>query len=433
MQRTSDASSIQPFLDNKFLDLTAINPSIIPSYDPNFTAAASAAVQETRLNPLDQYENSLVSLSSLESLADCFQGLDAPSQESTTNLKSSNPFNLSRLPHLPFKVDRCPKKKPKRGKNGDGDLAPGEEWKCVQCGAGEADTPLKRKGPDKKRNYCNACYVRWRVKVERSERGSARPVVSSAPVHRPTIPKPTDSHSSRTSLTPSFGCDSDYPLQNNRQLYLNRQQSSSTSLSLTSPTQMMGAPASMVTNPAMAAGAKSNNDSPQTLYFQSPQYSNYEWNSPVTANMIFSHYMNADPSQRLDAMQEYTPSPITRLGSFSNLTPPELGQLPKEFSFHFGNSFGNALTGTPNGQPIQRNGTNASSTAAVTAASAAGHLGIPLHMWSEDSTNNSIYQCYQQTQQQLLQQQQLQQHLQHQLEQQQIDQKLTFPQSAPLW
>ncbi|KAJ3072942.1 hypothetical protein HDU98_002587 [Podochytrium sp. JEL0797] len=55
----------------------------------------------------------------------------------------------------------------------------GQVWKCVQCGAGEADTPLKRKGPDKKRNYCNACYVRWRVKVERSERGSARPIVAT--------------------------------------------------------------------------------------------------------------------------------------------------------------------------------------------------------------------------------------------------------------
>ncbi|KAJ3205365.1 hypothetical protein HDU83_000093 [Entophlyctis luteolus] len=52
------------------------------------------------------------------------------------------------------------------------------DWKCVQCGATEAETPLKRKGPDKKRNYCNACYVRWRVKVERSERGSERPVIS---------------------------------------------------------------------------------------------------------------------------------------------------------------------------------------------------------------------------------------------------------------
>ncbi|KAJ3110156.1 hypothetical protein HDU96_006861 [Phlyctochytrium bullatum] len=60
----------------------------------------------------------------------------------------------------------------------DLDLAPGEEWKCVECGVREHETPLKRKGPDKKRNLCNACYVRWRVRAERAERGSARPVLS---------------------------------------------------------------------------------------------------------------------------------------------------------------------------------------------------------------------------------------------------------------
>ncbi|KAJ3272219.1 hypothetical protein HDV01_005873 [Terramyces sp. JEL0728] len=50
-------------------------------------------------------------------------------------------------------------------------------WKCVKCGTLEKDTPLKRKGPDGTRSYCNACYVRWRVKSEKAERGSAIPNV----------------------------------------------------------------------------------------------------------------------------------------------------------------------------------------------------------------------------------------------------------------
>lgn len=49
------------------------------------------------------------------------------------------------------------------------------EWRCKECNAKESDTPLKRKGADGKRNLCNACYVRWRVKCEKAERGSARP------------------------------------------------------------------------------------------------------------------------------------------------------------------------------------------------------------------------------------------------------------------
>ncbi|KAJ3311679.1 hypothetical protein HDV04_003824 [Boothiomyces sp. JEL0838] len=53
-------------------------------------------------------------------------------------------------------------------------------WKCVKCGTLEKDTPLKRKGPDGTRSYCNACYVRWRVKSEKAERGSAIPNVRVA-------------------------------------------------------------------------------------------------------------------------------------------------------------------------------------------------------------------------------------------------------------
>ncbi|KAI8832513.1 hypothetical protein BC829DRAFT_89574 [Chytridium lagenaria] len=82
-------------------------------------------------------------------------------------------------PLTPTTRKGSPKRQQKKAQD-DCDLAPGEEWRCVECGVREHETPLKRKGPDKKRNLCNACYVRWRVRAERAERGSARPVLSDS-------------------------------------------------------------------------------------------------------------------------------------------------------------------------------------------------------------------------------------------------------------
>lgn len=58
------------------------------------------------------------------------------------------------------------------------DEVPDELWECVLCHVKAHMTPLKRKNPvDGKRNICNACYVRQRVRKERSERGMSRPIL----------------------------------------------------------------------------------------------------------------------------------------------------------------------------------------------------------------------------------------------------------------
>jgi hypothetical protein len=49
------------------------------------------------------------------------------------------------------------------------------KWNCVVCGIDEKYTPVKRLGPDGKRNFCNTCYVRMRVNFEKLERGKDRP------------------------------------------------------------------------------------------------------------------------------------------------------------------------------------------------------------------------------------------------------------------
>ncbi|KAJ3206886.1 hypothetical protein HDU67_007879 [Dinochytrium kinnereticum] len=97
-----------------------------------------------------------------------------------TSTKRSYKDELSTpISSSPIRKGASSKRQHKRAQDDCG-LAPGEEWKCVECGVREHETPLKRKGPDKKRNLCNACYVRWRVRAERAERGSARPVMSES-------------------------------------------------------------------------------------------------------------------------------------------------------------------------------------------------------------------------------------------------------------
>ncbi|KAJ3017957.1 UNVERIFIED_CONTAM: hypothetical protein HDU68_011392 [Siphonaria sp. JEL0065] len=364
--------------------------------------------------PLERFEGSLVSLSSLESLADCFEGLDATNQKVQSFSKFDN-LNLTRLAHIPFKVEQRGKKRAKKGKNDD--MAFGEEWKCVSCGAGEADTPLKRKGPDKKRNYCNACYVRWRVKVERSERGSARPVVPPNAVPMPASAavssRRLESQSSRASLTSNNDSDQKVLYHPYHQ---GMARNKSSTLSLTSPSEMLGVAGSMATTfIPKSCNKKSNNESPSTTYFQSPQYTSYEWNNSTTGDMMFPQYLptSNDPNHRFDTsiMHEYTPSPMSRLGSIPNMSPPELGAFPS--SFHFG------VPATPD---VMFSG-NSRQSRLHSVNNAIGHIGVPANSWTEDcNANNNLYQTYQHqlNQQQLLQQQQqLQQQFTNQLEQHQ--------------
>ncbi|KAI9335136.1 hypothetical protein BDR26DRAFT_1009431 [Obelidium mucronatum] len=407
--------------------------SLPAEFDSHFVDAMDSSIPGVLGNthlplaaPLEHYDESLVSLSSLESLADCFEGLDAATTTGTTGKTQTHAFTkldslgLPRLSIIPFRAEKGTRKRAKKAK--DCDSAPGEEWKCIQCGAGEADTPLKRKGPDKKRNYCNACYIHWRVKVERSERGSARPVVSTNSGPRPIsiAPKKLESNSCRSSLTPSIG-QSDSDIKQHQYHPYNHQARTthqSSKLSLASPTELMGVPASMATTllPSHLV-QKSNNESPSTIYFQSPQYFNYEWNSP--SNMIFPQYMGnsvGHDNNRFDPiMHEYTPSPLSRLESMSNISPPELDALSS--TFDFGLSQDDLFSASTNSSRRRQGSLGGE------------HIGVPLNSWSEGS--NELYQNFQQQQhhqyqqhQQLLQQQrQLQQHLAHQLEQQQQQQQ----------
>ncbi|KAI8804698.1 hypothetical protein BJ742DRAFT_442084 [Cladochytrium replicatum] len=77
-------------------------------------------------------------------------------------------------------------RKKKAEKKKEEDEVSGEDWRCVHCGVRADETPLKRRGPDGKRNICNACYVRWRVKMERAERGTARPILQAGGPARPS-------------------------------------------------------------------------------------------------------------------------------------------------------------------------------------------------------------------------------------------------------
>ncbi|KAJ3226098.1 hypothetical protein HK099_005567 [Clydaea vesicula] len=65
----------------------------------------------------------------------------------------------------------------KKGTKSVIDEIPDEIWECILCSCKSHMTPLKRRGSDGKRNLCNACYVRLRVRKERSERGISRPVI----------------------------------------------------------------------------------------------------------------------------------------------------------------------------------------------------------------------------------------------------------------
>ncbi|KAJ3413267.1 hypothetical protein HDV05_008253 [Chytridiales sp. JEL 0842] len=48
-------------------------------------------------------------------------------------------------------------------------------WVCKECGSDAKDTSIKRVGLDNERNLCNACYIKLRNRIEKQERGSARP------------------------------------------------------------------------------------------------------------------------------------------------------------------------------------------------------------------------------------------------------------------
>lgn len=81
-----------------------------------------------------------------------------------------------------------PQRRTRRRRHDVDDMIPDELWECVLCSVKSHMTPLKRRGEDGKRvgsqvlmqNLCNACYVRLRVRKERSERGTSRPVLPQA-------------------------------------------------------------------------------------------------------------------------------------------------------------------------------------------------------------------------------------------------------------
>ncbi|TPX77050.1 hypothetical protein CcCBS67573_g01699 [Chytriomyces confervae] len=254
------------------------NTDAFISPSKNQGAAAQTDATTTKSSQLNVNNSLYSNLTSVDSLANCFEGLDAKA----ANMKGIIPF------HIPVSssISTTAANRKRRGRKSKADVPDSVHdfgWKCVQCGAGEADTPLKRKGPDKIRNYCNACYVRWRVKVERSERGSARPIFSGSSVAPAAaaatqlrgLPMITPNRSSTTH--PNFN---NFRSNSSTPATLSKQ----SSLSLTSPTSLLGVPASLNTTLVPKSSPRGGNQkSSAEFWMQSPLYSTFDWNTGTSS------------------------------------------------------------------------------------------------------------------------------------------------------
>ncbi|KAI8836805.1 hypothetical protein BJ741DRAFT_577903 [Chytriomyces cf. hyalinus JEL632] len=206
-------------------------------------------------------------LTSAESLTDFFEGLEAKVNQSLQGIPRQVP-----LP-APLSTVTKTKRRGKRANNDVLDALTCSGWKCVQCGAREADTPVKRKGPDKTRNYCNACYVRWRVKVERSERGSARPVFASA-------------SSLLAASDPSLGIPFIPPTGAVALKSASNLRSSSSALAPFQPTLSLSTPTNLLGIPTLQSSALFSQPSPTTstekatgFWTQSPLFPPFNWDA----------------------------------------------------------------------------------------------------------------------------------------------------------
>ncbi|KAJ3120392.1 hypothetical protein HK100_012824 [Physocladia obscura] len=254
-----------------------------------------------------QTQPALASFSqTIESLSNCFENVDSYSHQQKPRKKQKKPKSA-------FTTDA---------------VKPGDQWKCIQCGAGEADTPLKRKGPDKKRNYCNACYVRWRVKVERSERGSARPVFATSSVfpinaiRNPSViiaqkQSGESNLNSFSNVIPSTTNEDFLNLHRFRfsdGLLANTASQEGTIATLKSPKQHLDS--SNFTSPFVSAGSakitlnqSANENSINIQNFNSPYYPNYEWNNITRC---------ATDKFGQDRMLDFTPSPLDPFDGIQN-------------------------------------------------------------------------------------------------------------------
>ncbi|KAI8614603.1 hypothetical protein BC830DRAFT_368615 [Chytriomyces sp. MP71] len=306
----------------------------------------------SQLRATSNINNALdASFASLNSLSNCFHSLDAKSHAGLKPLAFRAPASAAAEIALP--AGR--KKRTKKSK--ESEIVAGEEWKCVQCGAGEADTPLKRKGPDRKRNYCNACYVRWRVKVERSERGSARPVVPNSGIHTSNYATLSSGSEQAASETTSLREKLQNTYRTNNGIpttphHMNHVHNSSYSrsgslpqiqyLSFTSPTQ---ATASMTTTIVpVQTSPISSTESPSSVWIQSPAFTSYEWNTMggIHANAtpaFFPSYFLDSPHKHDASMHSGTTSPAQQMGGAMvgiSQSGFEMGQVPKGPMFDFG-------------------------------------------------------------------------------------------------
>ncbi|KAJ3228864.1 hypothetical protein HDU81_005824 [Chytriomyces hyalinus] len=241
--------------------------------DPATTTTTTTTTIPSQLNANSIYSN----LTSVDSLANCFEGLDAKAT------MKGIPFNIPVVSSsISTGVAANRKRRGRKSKAADVPESVHDfGWKCVQCGAGEADTPLKRKGPDKIRNYCNACYVRWRVKVERSERGSARPIFSGSSV-APAAAAATQPRGlpmlppNRTSTQPNFN---NFRSHSSTPATLSKQ----SSLSLTSPTSLLGVPASLNATLVPKSSPRTCTQKSAEFWMQSPLYSTFDWTTGPTS------------------------------------------------------------------------------------------------------------------------------------------------------
>ena len=97
--------------------------------------------------------------------------------------RQSSPGSVMNKIQLPAAASKITGKQEKAGKKPlASDMKTADEdkdWKCVNCKCPGNLTPVKRLGPDGKRNICNACYIRGRASKERGMKGSARPNVNN--------------------------------------------------------------------------------------------------------------------------------------------------------------------------------------------------------------------------------------------------------------
>ncbi|KAI8845643.1 hypothetical protein BJ741DRAFT_644182 [Chytriomyces cf. hyalinus JEL632] len=282
---------------------------ISPSKNQGPPQPDSTTKPSQQLNVNSLYSN----LTSVDSLANCFEGLDAKA----ATMKGIIPFHIpvsSSISTTTTAAAAAANRK-RRGRKSKADVPDSVHdfgWKCVQCGAGEADTPLKRKGPDKIRNYCNACYVRWRVKVERSERGSARPIFSGSSVAPAAVaatqlrglPLITPNRTS-TTTHPNFN---NFRSNSSTPATLSKQ----SSLSLTSPTSLLGVPASLNTTLVPKSSPRGCSQKSAEFWMQSPLYSTFDWNtgsSSVGGDGFFPDFLR---DVRTDSLSSTLSMPSSR-------------------------------------------------------------------------------------------------------------------------